>query len=83
MVRVYEAMNYYSASNPQNMKREGDMMGYALGEIVGWKKAGKAVTVRLGSAGWGYRGYADIDLSSGVIETMYSVSLLGYHQLEQ
>ena len=62
------------------MKSQGDLFGYTLGEVVGWKNHGKKITVRMGSAGWGYKGYGDIDVSSGLIEEMYSLTLLGYHQ---
>ena len=58
-------------------------MGYALGEIVGWKGQGQQITVRMGSAGWGYKGYANIDISSGLIQQLYSLTLLGYHQADQ
>lgn len=64
------------------MKKQGDQFGYNLGEIVGWKGHGKQITVRLGSAGWGYRGYADINVDSGLIESLYSLNMLGYHSNE-
>lgn len=60
-------MNYYSPEDPQNMKKEGMNFGFSIGEIVGWKKQGREITVRIGSAGWGYKGYADIGIGSGVL----------------
>lgn len=76
--KFFEKMNYYSPDSPQNLKNEGELLTYGIGEIVGWRKGGEEVNLRMGASGWGYKGYAFVPVKSPILTKFYSVKMLGY-----
>lgn len=80
--KYYEDMNYYSPDQTGHMKDGGDLYSYGVAEIVGWKKAGEELTLRMGASGWGFKGYAFVPKNSRIIVKYYSVELLGYQDLQ-
>lgn len=75
-------MNYYSPDHTDNMKDGGEFYSYGVAEIVGWKKAGEELTLRMGASGWGFKGYGYVSTSSKIIAKYYSVRMLGYQDIE-
>jgi hypothetical protein len=76
VIRLYDNFNYYSSEHPERMKAEGEVYGYGIVEIVGWRKQGKEVTVRHVGNGWGYKGTGYIDTSDkDIIVRAYSVKI--------
>lgn len=76
--KLYEKMNYYSPDNAGSMKNEGELMTFGVAEIVGWRKGGEEVNLRMGAAGWGYKGYAFVPVKSPILMKFYSVKMLGF-----
>lgn len=76
--KYYESMNYYSPDHPENLKNGGEVFSYGIGEIIGWRKGGEEINLRMGASGWGYKGYAFVAKRSPIIVNFYSIKLLGY-----
>lgn len=52
---------------------------YRVAEVVGWRKKGDEIIVRMGSgAGWGFNGFANIDINahSKLVERIYTINYL-------
>ena len=65
------------------MTNKGELFTYGVAEIVGWRKSGAEVSLRMGASGWGYKGYAYVPKNSPIIVKFYSVKMLGYHETTQ
>jgi len=74
-------MNYYSPDKPDNMKAQGEFYTYVVAEIIGWRKSGEEINLRVGAAGWGYKGYGFVSKNSQLIAKLYSVRTLGYQDV--
>lgn len=73
IVEVYDQMKYYSPDHEEHWKAAGDFYGVTVGEIVGWKKGGKSVTMKVGGPGWGFKGYANVPVDSPLIKRTFTV----------
>lgn len=71
-------MNYYSPDHTEQLKNGGELFSYGVAEIVGWRKGGEEINVRVGASGWGYKGYAFLSKTSNLIVGYHSIKLLGY-----
>lgn len=80
IIKYFEDLNYYSPDKPDSMKATGDLYSYVIAEIVGWRKNGDEINMRIGSHGWGYKGYGFVPKNSPLILKMFSVKMLGYHK---
>lgn len=66
-------MKYYSPEHEENLRDSGDYYGVTVGEIVGWKKNGQTLTIKMGGPGWGFKGYANVPVNSPLLISMFTV----------
>ena len=78
-MKVYDSYNYYSSEKPILSDSTELPYEYRVAEVVGWRKKGAELIVRLGSgAGWGFNGFANIDVNthSKLVERIYTINYL-------